>query len=118
MEVLNDLLMLLGTNRVPESHHDALPRKWSGVTTIGFLNAHAVNLAYRDGDFSRSLSNLDYLLRDGVGIEVAMRVKGIHPGKNHNGTDYIPKFLCNCQGRRLVMLGRTDGILPDSRTML
>lgn len=118
LEVLNDLLRLLETNRVPESHHDALRRKWSGVATIGFLNAHAVNLAYRDVDFRRSLSNLDYLLRDGVGIELAMKVKGIPPGKNHNGTDYIPKFLRTCHGSRLVMLGSTDDILTDARHLI
>ena len=37
-------------------------------TTVGFLNAHGVNLCWRDDELSRAFADCDLLLRDGVGM--------------------------------------------------
>lgn len=63
------------------------------VLSIGFVNQHAFNLICSDCSIQKSFSNLDYLLRDGKGIEIACHLNGVDPGLNLNGTDFIPFFI-------------------------
>src|SRR6476661_1588303 len=62
-------------------------------TVLGFANAHAMNSAAEDADFSRALAGCDVLLRDGSGVAILLRLLGQEPGLNLNGTDLIPKLL-------------------------
>lgn len=62
-------------------------------TTLGFLNQYGYNLAYSGKKNWRSFLGVDYLLRDGRGIEIAFRMNSVDPGKNMNGTDFIPKLI-------------------------
>lgn len=64
---------------------------------LGFVNAHAMNLAARDLAFSRDLAALDVLLRDGIGLALLLRSLGLSPGLNLNGTDLIPQIITACQ---------------------
>jgi len=65
----------------------------NGIITVGFVNAHAFNIAARDSIAYSDLLNLDYLLRDGIGVELKMKLLGRTPGNNMNGTDYIPNLI-------------------------
>jgi beta-1,4-glucosyltransferase len=68
-------------------------------TTVGFLNQHAYNLISKDDSLADLFINMDYLFRDGKGIELACRYYKIDPKKNLNGTDLIPALvakLVNC----------------------
>lgn len=58
--------------------------------TIAFLNQHAFNLCGHDGAFRQALSSADIVLRDGIGVSVALRALGLQAGLNMNGTDFIP----------------------------
>lgn len=58
--------------------------------TIAFLNQHAFNLYGADDEFRRALMDVDILLRDGIGISIALRALGLPAGLNMNGTDFIP----------------------------
>jgi exopolysaccharide biosynthesis WecB/TagA/CpsF family protein len=62
-------------------------------TVIGFVNAQAVNLAWRDVAFRQSLAEADILLRDGIGMKIGLRVLGRQYGLNMNGTDVIPLLM-------------------------
>lgn len=62
-------------------------------TTVGFVNAHALNLVWGDREVFKAFSQLDVLLRDGLGVKVWMRALGLDPGLNLNGTDLIPQLL-------------------------
>jgi len=64
-----------------------------GITTLGFVNAHAFNIAARDSTAYRDFLNLDFILRDGIGVELKMKLLGRTPGNNMNGTDYIPNLI-------------------------
>lgn len=64
-----------------------------GATVIAFLNQHGFNLACERIEFRDALLQSDLLLRDGVGIEWAMRRFGLRPGLNMNGTDFIPRLV-------------------------
>ncbi|WP_414932432.1 WecB/TagA/CpsF family glycosyltransferase [Vibrio europaeus] len=60
---------------------------------VGFLNQHGYNLISRHSAIESSFSEIDYLLRDGKGIEYACRYNGLDPKKNLNGTDFIPLLI-------------------------
>lgn len=58
-----------------------------------FLNAQACNLSLIDSDFHEVLEHSDYLLRDGVGLELHLMLRDTKPGMNLNGTDLIPEII-------------------------
>jgi exopolysaccharide biosynthesis WecB/TagA/CpsF family protein len=67
--------------------------KLKGTNTIGFLNQHAYNLILGNMDVYCDFCDIDYLLRDGKGIELACKYHKIDPGLNLNGTDFIPILI-------------------------
>jgi len=72
---------------------------------LSFLNQHALNLATEDAAYARSLLSADMLLRDGVGIEMALRAIGRDPGENASGTDFIPRLLRRADDRPIALFG-------------
>jgi exopolysaccharide biosynthesis WecB/TagA/CpsF family protein len=72
---------------------------------VSFVNQHAFNVAWRDPCFARQLREADVLLRDGVGIGICMRLLGLEPGLNMNGTDFIPVLAAAFAGRRVALYG-------------
>ncbi|MGP1719102.1 WecB/TagA/CpsF family glycosyltransferase [Shewanella frigidimarina] len=62
-------------------------------TTLGFINQHGYNLITESSDVYKFFMQLDFVLRDGVGIEIACKINGVSPGLNLNGTDFIPKLI-------------------------
>lgn len=81
-------------------------------TTIFFANAHTLNLCYECSSYRKRLNQVDILLPDGSGIEVACRRQKIRRKANVNGTDMLP-LLCDqlaASGRSLFMLGGEEGI--------
>lgn len=84
------------------------------VVIVNFLNAHAVNLASSDLKFNAAIHDSDFLLRDGVAVELAMKTHGLVVGDNLNGTDFIPHMLASGFFKRLVILGSTDDVLKKA----
>ena len=65
-----------------------------GITTVGFLNQHGLNLALKNPKIHFLFSELDVVLRDGIGVKLAMKwFKNPAYGANLNGTDLIPKIV-------------------------
>jgi exopolysaccharide biosynthesis WecB/TagA/CpsF family protein len=75
---------------------------------IAFINQHALNLAWSSSDFAACLANSDVLLRDGIGIEACLTILGQSPGRNMNGTDFIPKLAAAFAGRRIGLYGTQE----------
>jgi exopolysaccharide biosynthesis WecB/TagA/CpsF family protein len=76
---------------------------------VAFCNAHAVNLAARSSEFLAALTESDLLLRDGVGVKLAMRLFKLPEGLNANGTDLIPRILAALpRSVRLVVYGTSS----------
>ncbi|MFO6423125.1 WecB/TagA/CpsF family glycosyltransferase [Motilimonas sp. KMU-193] len=69
--------------------------------TLGFLNQHGYNLMLKSSRVSEAFADLDFLLRDGKGLELACRYWGLNPGANLNGTDFIPYLLERCIASKL-----------------
>ncbi len=77
----------------------------SGVRTLGFVNAHALNSCVADPRFARDLLGLDQLVRDGIGVHALYRLIGSRSGLNLNGTDLLPELIARFKGRRIALFG-------------
>ena len=88
------------------------------TAVVSFLNQHAFNLAYDDRDFRAVLQSADFLLRDGVGIELGLALLGVRAGKNMNGTDLIPRLLRASKGRSIAIFGTKEPWLGQALSAL
>lgn len=70
----------------------ALPDR-QDVCVISFVNAHGFNMSAKDIGFADALQQSDVLLRDGSGMKILMKMMGMAPGENLNGTDLIPQII-------------------------
>ena len=61
--------------------------------SIGFLNQYAYNLISSSDAIKANFFDLDYLFRDGKGVELACLYNNIDPQSNLNGTDFIPRLI-------------------------
>ena len=80
-------------------------RKTNQPVSIAFINAHALNMCYKNPDFRDNLINCDYVLRDGIGIKILFKMLGKNPGLNLNGTDLIPHILTLSTGKTISLYG-------------
>jgi len=85
---------------------------------VSFLNAHAMNIAWRDRAFFDALMAADLLLRDGSGMRLLCRALGWPPGLNLNGTDLIPRILERFRGRPLALCGTEEPYLSRAAARL
>lgn len=60
---------------------------------IFWANAHSVALAAQNKGLKQAMQQAEFLLNDGVGIEIAGKILGQPIKDNLNGTDWIPSFL-------------------------
>jgi exopolysaccharide biosynthesis WecB/TagA/CpsF family protein len=78
---------------------------------VHFLNAHCANVARRDPEYRAALASADFLLPDGVGIDLAARLAGERLRENLNGTDFTPALLraAAARGLSVYLFGGTPG---------
>jgi exopolysaccharide biosynthesis WecB/TagA/CpsF family protein len=103
---LGKLLRTLSKDRF-QSHH-----------IVSFVNAHALNLAFRNKDFAEALLNSDIILRDGIGMKILYKSLGIAPGLNMNGTDAIPLILDHFKGTKIALMGTEEPYLGNAASKL
>ena len=84
------------------------------IIIISWVNAHTLTVALKDSGLATSLLRSTILLRDGVGISVLFRLLGKDAGINLNGTDGIPRILCQYTGRRVALLGSREPYLSKA----
>ncbi|MDH5722391.1 MAG: WecB/TagA/CpsF family glycosyltransferase [Alphaproteobacteria bacterium] len=85
---------------------------------ILFLNAHGVNLTSCNGNFLKELLASDYLLRDGIGLELGFKYLNLKKTENLNGTDLIPKILHANKDKKIAVWGSSDEALRKLRARL
>jgi N-acetylglucosaminyldiphosphoundecaprenol N-acetyl-beta-D-mannosaminyltransferase len=107
MRRLLDRLYLVETPHSIDTLIDELLAK-PAASVVSFLNQHAFNLACDDESFRLHLASAHVLLRDGVGVEVSLRLLGRAPGQNVNGTDLIPRILERAAGRSIAVFGTRE----------
>jgi len=79
---------------------------------VCFANAQALNVACGNDRF-RSALRRALVLNDGLGMDIASRIKFGRPFKdNLNGTDFVPAFLDRTQHElRIFLVGTTNAIV-------
>ncbi|MFW0795333.1 WecB/TagA/CpsF family glycosyltransferase [Gordonia sp. CPCC 205515] len=85
---------------------------------VSFVNAHAANLVWKAPEVFASLASSDLLLRDGIGVEIAMRAFGRQAGLNMNGTDLIPRIIGEYRGREVALFGTRSPWLDRARAKI
>jgi N-acetylglucosaminyldiphosphoundecaprenol N-acetyl-beta-D-mannosaminyltransferase len=104
----------------PEEERELIDnlRSFKGAVSIGFVNAHAMNLMHDDSSVATAFDKLSLQLRDGKGMELLFKSRNIDPGLNMNGTDFIPKFLNGMLGKKIAILGTCDPWLEKAGHIL
>jgi N-acetylglucosaminyldiphosphoundecaprenol N-acetyl-beta-D-mannosaminyltransferase len=90
------------------------------VRSIFYVNADCLNKCYRDEVYRSLLKESDYVLPDGIGINLACRMLGSALKENVNGTDMLP-FLCEMAKRRglkFFLLGGKPGVADKMAAMM
>ncbi|MCJ8007962.1 WecB/TagA/CpsF family glycosyltransferase [Lederbergia wuyishanensis] len=77
-----------------------------------FLNAHCFNLSQQNKEYATNLNNADYVLNDGIGVEIGAKVLGFSFKENLNGTDLTPRILALAAKNdyKVYLLGAGPGV--------
>ncbi len=86
------------------------PSGWP--TSVAFANANLLNIASRDAEIRALLSSF-MVLNDGVGVDIASRLKyGRAFDDNLNGTDFVPFFLEHTRkDLRIYLIGSSNDVI-------
>lgn len=90
------------------------PQALISPRTLGFVNAHAVNMCHNNVIFYEDLCACDILLRDGAGMKILYRLLRKDAGLNLNGTDFIPELLALYRGQKIALMGTSEPYLSDA----
>lgn len=92
----------------------------SDPALIAYANAHTLNLAWADIDYRRLLLDAGLVLNDGIGIELAARMRGVGFPANLNGSDFNPEILrlAAAKGWRAFFLGARPGVAETAAARL
>ena len=79
---------------------------------LGYVNAHSLNLAYRDETYRTALQSCAYLLNDGIGLSLAARMRGLNFPDDLNGSDFTLQVLALAAKRdwRVFLYGGEPGV--------
>ncbi len=79
---------------------------------LSYVNAHTLTLAARDDRLKQALLSSDLVLNDGIGVELAARMRGAHFPENLNGSDFNARLLeLAAEHRwRVYLLGAQPGV--------
>lgn len=89
-----------------------------GSVILSFLNANAANISWENKDFFEWFIHSDIIIRDGSGILTLLSILGRPPGKNLNGTDFIPLLLntlsSKSKKKHIAVYGTREPYLSNS----
>jgi exopolysaccharide biosynthesis WecB/TagA/CpsF family protein len=79
---------------------------------LAFANAHTLNVAAENARFRAVLAAASLVLNDGIGVQLAARLRGTPFPENLNGTDFVPQLLRLAAARRwrVFFLGGRPGV--------
>lgn len=87
---------------------------------VAYVNAHTLNLAWQDRSYLDLLVNASLVLNDGVGVQLAARMRRTPFPANLNGSDFNPRILGLAARRRwkVFFLGAAPGVATDAAERL
>lgn len=90
-----------------------------GPATVGYVNAHVLNLAARDVALHAFLRTLDLCYCDGNGVRLGARLLGGHLPERMTGADWIWELARRAEARhRLFWLGGEPGVTAAAAARL
>lgn len=75
---------------------------------IAFINAHCLNIAYKDNAYKKVLRNCVHVFADGIGAKIGAKMLNFIVEENVNGTDMFP-LLAN-KPYKIYLLGGTPEV--------
>jgi len=83
-----------------------------GPAVVAFANGHTLNVARAQPQLRRALEGAAVVLNDGIGLQLAARMRGRRFPANLNGTDFVPRILdvAATRGWRVFFLGAAPGV--------
>lgn len=103
-----DVLAILSDRSLDEHRH------------LCYVNAHSLNLAYRDQSYRDALARAHLVLNDGIGLELAARMQGRDFPENLNGSDFTLRLLALAAEKkwRVYLYGGQPGVAAAARHRL
>ena len=92
-EALQKIDMLVNSKK---THHAA------------FINAHCLNIAYKNDEYRQILNNCSAVFADGIGAKIGAKMLGFKVEENVNGTDMFP--LLAQKAYRIYLFGGAPGV--------
>ena len=75
---------------------------------VAFINAHCLNIAYRNPEYKQILRECSAVFADGIGAKIGAKMLGFKVEENVNGTDMFP--LLAQMPCRIYLLGGAPGV--------
>ena len=75
---------------------------------VAFINAHCLNIAYKDTAYRKVLQKCSAVFSDGIGAKIGAKILGYHVEENVNGTDMFP--LLAEKPYRIYLLGGSQEV--------
>ena len=75
---------------------------------IAFINAHCLNIAYKNKEYKQILKDCSVVFADGIGAEIGAKLLGYQVEENVNGTDMFP--LLAEKPYRIYLFGGAPGV--------
>lgn len=87
---------------------------------LAYVNAHTLNLAVSDRELREALCGCDLVLNDGIGLNLAARMRGERFPENLNGSDFTARLLQLAaeRGWSAFLLGGEPGIADTAAQRL
>ncbi|WP_062353959.1 WecB/TagA/CpsF family glycosyltransferase [Bacillus kwashiorkori] len=81
-------------------------------TRVFYINAHCYNVAQKDKTYKKYLNEAEYVLNDGLGIDLGGKILNVSFDENLNGTDFTPLLLKLAEenNQRVFLLGGYPGV--------
>jgi exopolysaccharide biosynthesis WecB/TagA/CpsF family protein len=113
VRVLNTWVDVIAGQEVLDGVSHAAPNR---PLHLCYVNAHSLNLAYRDLPYRDALSRADLVLNDGIGLDLAARMKGCRFPENLNGSDFTLRLLSLVaeKGWRVFLHGGQPGVAASA----
>ena len=73
-----------------------------------FINAHCLNIAYKNREYKQVLNSCSAVFADGIGAKIGAKMLGYEVEENVNGTDMFP--LLAQKPYRIYLLGGAPGV--------
>ena len=79
---------------------------------VAFINAHCLNVAYRDVEYKKVLEQCSIIFSDGIGAKIGARMLGSRVEENVNGTDMFP--LLTRRAFRIYLFGGSPEVVKKA----